>query len=161
MKPPVKATPRCGECGSAMVLRHRKGDNKPFWGCTKWPDCRGTHGAHPDGTPMGKPGDAPTRLARRQCHAVFDPLWTQADTLYDLPKHPGARVRERAKVLRIAKKRAYEWLAEVMEMHPDDCHIGAFNVEQCHSAIAKCQGQTPAGVRAWAQAKWLKERKAS
>lgn len=28
-------------CGSDMVLRHRKADRAPFWGCSRYPACRG------------------------------------------------------------------------------------------------------------------------
>jgi len=42
---PVAQTPSCPLCGSGMVLRTaRKGQNagSPFWGCPKYPACRGT-----------------------------------------------------------------------------------------------------------------------
>lgn len=34
--------PVCPLCGSAMILRHRRSDGEPFYGCTKFPECRGT-----------------------------------------------------------------------------------------------------------------------
>jgi restriction system protein len=40
--------PSCPECGSSMVLRTaRRGANRgnPFWGCPKYPNCRGTRPA--------------------------------------------------------------------------------------------------------------------
>ena len=33
--------PAC-RCGSDMVLRHRRADGAPFWGCSRFPDCRHT-----------------------------------------------------------------------------------------------------------------------
>ena len=30
---------RCG-CGGTMVLRHRRADGAPFWGCSRYPSCR-------------------------------------------------------------------------------------------------------------------------
>ena len=39
------STPSCPKCGSPMVLREaKKGQNagKKFWGCTKFPQCKGT-----------------------------------------------------------------------------------------------------------------------
>lgn len=36
---------RCPKCGGKMVLRHRKSDGATFYGCTNYPDCRGTRQA--------------------------------------------------------------------------------------------------------------------
>ena len=33
--------PKCPFCGGDMVLRHRKADGKPFYGCKRYPNCRG------------------------------------------------------------------------------------------------------------------------
>lgn len=33
------SAPKCPECGSPM--RQRKGANGPFWGCSRYPDCKG------------------------------------------------------------------------------------------------------------------------
>jgi ssDNA-binding Zn-finger/Zn-ribbon topoisomerase 1 len=35
------AVPICPKCGAAMVLRNRKSDGAPFWGCSGFPTCRG------------------------------------------------------------------------------------------------------------------------
>lgn len=43
--------PKCPECYAEMVLRYRKSDNKPFWGCNDFPECRGTRNIKADGTP--------------------------------------------------------------------------------------------------------------
>lgn len=34
-------TETCPVCGSEMRLRNRKSDNAPFWGCSRFPNCRG------------------------------------------------------------------------------------------------------------------------
>lgn len=36
---------KCPKCGSKMVLRHRKSDGAEFYGCTNYPNCRGTRQA--------------------------------------------------------------------------------------------------------------------
>jgi len=41
---PSTGSPVC-ECGSSMVLRNRKSDRAPFWGCTRYPRCRFTRSA--------------------------------------------------------------------------------------------------------------------
>ncbi len=33
--------PDCPECGAPMRLRKTRQDNRPFWGCTQYPACRG------------------------------------------------------------------------------------------------------------------------
>jgi hypothetical protein len=42
----------CKTCGSEMVLRTRKRDGRPFFGCRGYPMCQQTHPATPDGTPL-------------------------------------------------------------------------------------------------------------
>lgn len=106
-------TVACGECGSAMVLRSSRYGK--FYGCTKFPKCRGTHGAHPDGKPLGTPADRETKLARIEAHAAFDALWK--DGL-------------------LGRKNAYRWMRKAMGLKPDDCHIAKFTKEQCAIAIA-------------------------
>ena len=43
--PKLSSSQICPECGSRMVLRHRKSDGKPFFGCTRYPACKGTRPA--------------------------------------------------------------------------------------------------------------------
>lgn len=69
----MAADVKCGECGEPMELRNSRFGK--FWGCTAYPECRGTHGAHPDGRPLGKPANKETKEARMKAHAAFDRLW--------------------------------------------------------------------------------------
>jgi hypothetical protein len=42
---PVKegdAAPRCPRCGAEMKKRYRRSDSKPFYGCSQYPECKGT-----------------------------------------------------------------------------------------------------------------------
>jgi ssDNA-binding Zn-finger/Zn-ribbon topoisomerase 1 len=34
--------PDCPSCGSQTIQRHRKVDRLPFFGCRRYPQCRGT-----------------------------------------------------------------------------------------------------------------------
>lgn len=43
--------PQCPKCESDMVLRRRKADNVPFWGCTDFPSCRGIVNVDDDAQP--------------------------------------------------------------------------------------------------------------
>lgn len=47
----TKPEPYCPDCGAKMVLRTRRYDGVKFWGCTQYPECRGTRNIMPDGRP--------------------------------------------------------------------------------------------------------------
>lgn len=47
----TKPEPWCPECGAKMTLRRPKPEGKqfdPFWGCSRYPDCRGTRNINPN-----------------------------------------------------------------------------------------------------------------
>jgi ssDNA-binding Zn-finger/Zn-ribbon topoisomerase 1 len=102
----------CAECGSAMQLR--PGRFGSFYGCTRWPECDSTHGAHPDGAPLGIPADAATRHARVLAHDAFDGLW---------------------KTGRMKRRAAYAWLQRAMGLPPERAHIGRFTAGQCTTLV--------------------------
>lgn len=104
----------CGECQSPMELRESMYGK--FWGCTRFPDCKGTHGAHRDsGAPLGVPADKATKQARMAAHAEFDKLWSQGQ---------------------MDRKEAYSWLMDAMGKSRDDAHIGKFNKEECQRLVS-------------------------
>lgn len=37
---PVHPAPICPKCNGEMILRYRKVDGQPFWGCSSFPNCR-------------------------------------------------------------------------------------------------------------------------
>ncbi|SKA11795.1 restriction endonuclease [Novilysobacter spongiicola] len=39
---PASDTPSCPVCAGAMALRHNRHTRQPFWGCTRFPQCKGT-----------------------------------------------------------------------------------------------------------------------
>jgi hypothetical protein len=114
---------RCGDCGSAMVLRctdrftYQDGRPRLFYGCGRFPECRSIHGAHPDGYPLGVPADARTREARQHAHAVIA-VYAQAH--------------------RLSMPEMYEFLACGLDMADDECHIAKFDIAQCRAAILLC-----------------------
>lgn len=93
-----------------MFLRNSKFGK--FYGCINYPKCSATHGAHPDGNPLGTPADRETKDARIRAHAQFDQLWRGADKC-------------------MGRKQAYSWLAEAMGLEKDKAHIGLFNKDTC------------------------------
>ena len=102
--------------------------------------------AHPDGRPCGNPADAYTRQARHTLHQIFDPLWSAAPEMYgaDCGLKPAA-------LRKIARRRAYKWLAAHMPMPFEDCHISMMNIDQLRQAwrTIKQNNPTAESVRAW------------
>lgn len=91
---------RCPDCGSLMVLREtskyktRDNRNKKFYGCSAFPVCRAIHGAHPDGRPLGVPGDVETKRLRIRVHAEAERVWGKW-----------------SEIAPATKRRMYAWLA--------------------------------------------------
>jgi ssDNA-binding Zn-finger/Zn-ribbon topoisomerase 1 len=104
---------KCAECGFPMVLRTSRYGK--FWGCSQFPECKGTHGAHEDGRPLGIPADKETKLARIGAHEAFDRLW---------------------KSRKMTRTQAYSWMQEAMNLPKDEVHIGRFTKEQCIHLVA-------------------------
>jgi hypothetical protein len=114
-------------CGSAA----RYADNSEYYGrsygngkcwmCTRFPECDGYVGAHPDGRPLGSLVDKETKRWRILVHAQIDPLWRDANL------HGGAKRRRRGSV--------YGWLRRLMDMTAEECHVGNFTTEQCIEAL--------------------------
>lgn len=96
-----------------MVLRESRFGL--FYGCTEYPKCTGSHGAHQDGKPKGKPGNAATKKARIEAHTLFDRVWKEK-----LVKNRGA---------------AYQWMQKTMSLSKSQAHIGEFTAEQCRQLI--------------------------
>lgn len=118
-------------CGAKMILREtskykwNNGQNRLFYGCSMFPKCKGTHGAHPNGEPLGTPADTKTKAARMVAHASFDLLWKPM-------KAP------------LTRDEAYLWMQSKLGMTSDQAHIGKFTVEQCESlckAVAAYLGE--------------------
>lgn len=49
----TKPEPYCPKCGAKMKLRRPSKDKnwEPFWGCNRFPDCKGTRQIEADGRP--------------------------------------------------------------------------------------------------------------
>lgn len=107
----MTAPPECPECHARMRLRQSK--HGPFWSCGRYPFCTGTHGAHPDGRPLGTPAPSSTKQARVLAHKYFDQLWQGKE-----PKG-------------LHRSAAYAWLAAALGLAPADTHIGQFDKRTC------------------------------
>lgn len=138
----------CPDCGSTMQLRPSRYGH--FYGCTGYPECRGTHGAHPDGSPLGTPADRETKHARIEAHGAFDRLWKWAPDYYEIDEND-KEGRERAvkRIQRAARNRAYAWLAHEMGIDRDACHIGSFDRATYARVQALCESTDAGAIRRW------------
>ncbi len=125
-------------------MRLRPSRYGSFWGCTRFPRCKGTHGAHPDGRPLGTPAKKEVREARIKAHAAFDKLWLEADSL---PCYSPEDENARARIRFAARGRAYRWLAE--RMSKTEVHIAEMGLVECLQVQGLCQGVTAAHIRQW------------
>lgn len=104
----------CPECGAKMVLKTSK--YGPFYGCVRYPECDGTHGAHANsGKPLGIPADKETKEWRIKAHDKFDSMW---------------------KMLGYKRSEAYQMLSDIMKLSKDKAHISMFDIEQCKKLIS-------------------------
>lgn len=110
----------CMECGSktvrvrgSVIYPHRRDlHRKWFYKCK----CGAYCGCH-NGTvaPLGLPCGPETRAARMDAHAAFDRLWRSGE---------------------MSRSEAYRWLAGVLGLSLDDCHIGKMNKAQALAVVA-------------------------
>ena len=114
-------TIKCGECGASMVLRtttkmlSKEGLPLKFYGCSRYPECHGTHSAHQSsGKPMGIPANKETKEWRQKAHALFDPYVAKWFS---------------------NRREGYKFLKNIMGLLPEDAHISRFDIEQCKKLI--------------------------
>lgn len=122
VKDPAPIPASC-KCGGAVHLV----ENSAIYGGRSYGDwpyaylCRGCKayvGLHPQtDIPLGTPADKPTRMARQDCKAVFEPIW-------------------RNKIM--TRTKAYAWLAKRLGIEVSECHFGLFDIDQCFQAAAAC-----------------------
>lgn len=84
--------------------------------------------------PLGTLANPPLRRARMDAHSFFDPLWKY-------------KMKKDSTTIRQARKSAYQWLADSMEIHVNDCHIAMFNIEQCQKVQKICQPYVARALR--------------
>ena len=118
----MSVTPICF-CGSVTVYQdsaayyhgHSYGMR---WICSRWPECDGSVGAHPDGKPLGTVPSHEDKKYRSLVHAQIDPLWENQ-----------ARSKKRA------RGSVYGWLRRILNLTADECHVGNWDADQCIEAL--------------------------
>lgn len=89
-------------------------------------ECRAWVGHHSTGEPFGGVADGTDRLLRRKAHSLFDPLWKIKMKVTGKPKHE-------------CRSAAYNWLAEVLRISPEECHISQMWAERLEAVIIACE----------------------
>ena len=102
--------------GAEKIYPHRPDlIGKWFWECAP---CGAYVGCHPGtSTPLGRLANAELRRAKQSVHRVLDSLWKS-----------GAMKRHAA----------YKALAEELDIAPQNCHVGMFDVPTCVAAVSAC-----------------------
>ena len=67
--------------------------------------------------PMGRLADKALRMWKNHAHECFDKIWQCG---------------------KMSRREAYAWLAGMMEIAPEACHIGMFDVPLCMKAARIC-----------------------
>ena len=111
---------KCGYChreanrvGAEKIYPHRDDLlGKWFWECEP---CGAYVGCHPGTTnPLGRLANAELRKAKQSVHRALDPLWKSG---------------------RMKRKAAYALLADGLNIAPQNCHVGMFDVDACRAAL--------------------------
>lgn len=94
--------------------------DKKYWKCFK---CESYVGCHDEGiSPLGILADKELRGMKMDVHKLFDPIWKYYVEVKGMVKNK-------------ARNKAYQWLADEMELNKKECHVGYFDKDQCREAL--------------------------
>lgn len=121
---------KCPYCGAKVVLKdatyiyHTK-ESRSYgyvWVCSNFPKCDSYVGCH-KGTqiPLGRVANKELRKYKSEAHKVFDRFWKSG---------------------LVSRKEAYVWLADMLHIKEEDCHIGMFDIDMCKQVISICNKQS-------------------
>ena len=118
----------CPYCGASVELRdynyiyHTNKYKGKVWVCNNYPKCDAYVGCHKNTEiPLGRLANKKLRDLKQEAHRQFDPIWKSG---------------------LMTRKDAYKWLASMLHISVEECHIGMFDVERCREVIKICQRQT-------------------
>lgn len=126
-KIPTVTCPYCGRDAKLVnglkIYRHRPDlASLKFWLCKPCDAYVGCHkptryNGFDDTQPLGRLANSQLRKAKSAAHQTFDEIW---------------------KTGRKSRTDAYLWLAAQLQICPDECHIGMFDVDMCNKVQAVC-----------------------
>lgn len=108
----------CNICNGSNV---RKTSNAEIYGrefgngmCFLCDDCNSYVGCHPDGRSLGILSNYEMREKKKQCHALFDPIW---------------------KSKKVKRGDLYETLSTLLKIEKKECHFGWFDIDLLDQSI--------------------------
>lgn len=120
---------KCPYCGAIVELKdatyiYHKSQAKSWgkmWVCSNYPKCNSYVGCHKGTTlPLGRLANERLRTLKMEAHKQFDPIWKSG---------------------LLSRKEAYKWLADMLDIPQDECHIGMFDIKMCQKVIHLCRQQ--------------------
>ena len=108
------AAPSCPLCGGPLVLRRNRRDGSPFWGCRRFPSCRGTRDVTTDAGVSGslEEPDTPTQFKVLWNDATLDRAGWQCRYTT-----AGGRLRSSPSLTPISNEFRQCWLARSATLH--------------------------------------------
>ena len=128
---------RCPYCGAEVKLKdadfiyHTAKSRKwgKVWVCSNFPKCNSYVGCHEGTTlPLGRLANERLRTLKMEAHKQFDPIWKSG---------------------LMSRKEAYKWLADMLKIPVDECHIGMFDIKMCQKVIHLCREQNNPVITAY------------
>lgn len=125
---------KCPYCGgsaklvsASVVYKSKKLHKNKVWVCENYPTCDAYVGCHPNTEiPLGRLANEKLRNLKMEAHRQFDPLW---------------------KCGLMNRHQAYAWLADMLQIPLDECHIGMFSPDMCRKVINICRRQSNPELR--------------
>ena len=108
------AMPSCPLCGGPLVLRRNRRDGSPFWGCRRFPSCRGTREVTTDArvSDSSEEPDTPAQVRVLWNDATLDRAGWQCRYTT-----AGGRLRSSPSLTRISNEFRQCWLARTATPH--------------------------------------------
>lgn len=120
---------KCPYCGAEAVLKdanfiYQTNQSKEWgkvWVCSNYPECDAYVGCHKGTTlPLGRLANEKLRTLKAEAHKQFDPIWKSG---------------------LMNRREAYKWLASMLNIPLEECHMGMFDIKMCQQVINLCKKQ--------------------
>ncbi len=105
---------RCLDCNRIMILL--QGAQGLYYGCSRFPECRGSVSANSEGIVSGRYIDNEIATLRDRAHKVFDKLWLGPERI-------------------MTRNESYLYLQQLTGIDAEACHISQFDVGQCSEVL--------------------------
>lgn len=105
-------TPACPDCDAKMILRRSRFGL--FYGCSNYPSCQGTHGAHPNGVPLGVPAGEKVKKLRHRAHELLE--------------------------AKFGRKGYFRFLRKTLNVNPEKAHVAMLDERQLNVVITTLEG---------------------